>query len=111
MTCSAVSLLVPFSMEKKLPKEEFQLSFDGPPSHLALLDSIEQEPTALKLAQVNFHIKAGKELVLQDNWARLVGGTGAIKLAVGFMAGSIACFNLLIFPTATCAAEVCKLPV
>ena len=108
MTCSAVSLLVPLSMEKKSPKEEFQLSFDRP---LALLDRVEQEPTALKLAHVKFHIKAGKELVFEDNWARLVGGSGAIKLAVSFMARSIAFFNLFMFSTATCAAGACKLPV
>ena len=111
MTCSAVSLLVPLSMEKKAPKEECQLSFDRPPSYLALLDRIEQEPTALKLEQVNFHIKAGKEFVLQDNWARLVGDRGAIQLAVSFMARTIAFSNLLTFSTATCAAGVCKLPV
>lgn len=111
MTCSAVSLIVPLSMEKKSPKEEFQLSFDRPPAYLALLDRVEQEPTALKLAQVNFHIKAGKELVLQDNWARLVGGSGAIKLAVSFMARSIAFSNLFMFSTATWAAGACKLPV
>ena len=111
MTCSAVSLLVPSSKEKKAQKEEFQISFDRPPSYLALLDSIEREPTALKLDQVNFHIKAGKEFVLQDNWARLVGDRGAIKLAVSFMARTIAFSNLLIFSTATCAAGVCKLPV
>ena len=85
MTCSAVSVLVPLSIEKKAPKEEYQLSFDKPPSYLALLDSIEQKPTALKLEQINFHIKAGKEDVLQDNWARLVGDRGAIKLEVSFM--------------------------
>ncbi|KAL3163153.1 hypothetical protein ABBQ32_009563 [Trebouxia sp. C0010 RCD-2024] len=77
-----VSLLVPFSMENKAPKEECQLSFDRPPSYLALLDSIEQEPTALKLEQVNFQIKAGKEFVRQDNWTRVVGDRGAIKLAI-----------------------------
>ena len=113
MTCSAVSLLVPLSMEKKSPKEEIQLTFDWPPSYLALLDRIEQEPkpTAFKLAQVNFRIKAGKELVLQDNWARLVGGRGAIKLAVSSMARSIAFSNLFMFSIATCAAGACKLPV
>ncbi len=111
MTCSAVSLLVPSSKEKNAQKEEFQISFDRPPSYLALLDSIEREPTALKLDQVNFHIKAGKEFVFQDNWARLVGDRGAIKLAVSFMARTIAFSNLLIFSTATCAAGVCKLLV
>ena len=95
-------------MEKKSPKEEFQLSFDRP---LALLDRVEQEPTALKLAQVKLHIKAGKELVFEDNWACLVGSSGAIKLAVSFMARSIAFSNLFIFSTATCAAGACKLPV
>ena len=111
MTCSPVSLLVPLHMEKASPKEEFPLSFDRPPSYLALLDSIEQAPTALELAQVNFHIKAGKELVLKDNWARLVGDRVAIKLAVSFTARSIAFSNPLIFSTATCAVGVCKLPV
>ncbi len=119
MTCSAVSLLVPSSMEEKAQveeeeeeeEEEFQISFGRPPSYLALLGGIEQQPTALKLDQVNFHIKAGKEFVLQDNWARLVGDRGAINLAVSFMASTIAFSNLLIFSTATCAAGVCKLPV
>ena len=126
MTCSAVSLLVPSSMEEKAQVEEeeeeeeeeegeegevFQISFGRPPSYLALLGSIEQQPTALKLDQVNFHIKAGKQFVLQDNWARLVGDRGAIKLAVSFMARTIAFSNLLIFSTATCAAGVCKLLV
>ena len=93
MTCSAVSLLVPFSMENKAPKEERQLSFDRPPSYLALLDSIEQKPTALKLEQVNFQIKAGKAFVRQDNWTRVVGDRGAIKLAVSVMGRSIAFSN------------------
>ncbi|KAA6426042.1 MAG: hypothetical protein FRX49_03894 [Trebouxia sp. A1-2] len=77
-----VSLFVPFSMENKAPNEDCQLSFDRPPSYLALLDSIEQEATSLKLEQVNFQIKAGKEYVRQDNWTRLVGDRGAIKLAI-----------------------------
>ncbi len=111
MTCTAVSLLVPSSMEKEAQKKEFQISFDGPPSYLTLLGSIEQQPTALKLDQVNFHIKAGKEFVLQDNWARLVRDRGAINLAVRFMARTVAFSNLLIFSTATCAAGVCRLPV
>ena len=114
MTCSAVSLLVPFSMENKAPKEEYQLSFDRPPSYLALLDSIEQEPTALKLEQVNFQIKVGKEFVRQDNWTRVVGNRGGIKLAVSVMVRSIAFSNLLILlilSTARCAVAVCKLPV
>jgi len=98
-------------MEKEAQKEELQISFDRPPSYSALLGSIEQQSTALKLDQVNFHIKAGKEFVLQDNWARLVGDRGAINLAVSSMARTIAFSNLLIFSTATCAAGVCKLPV
>lgn len=69
-------------MENKAPKEECQLSFDRLPSYLALLDGIEQEPTALKLEQVNFQIKAGKEFVRQDNWTRVVGERGAIKLVI-----------------------------
>ena len=92
-------------MENKAPKEECQLSFDRPPSYLALLDSIEQEPTALKLEQVNFQIKAGKELVRADNWMRVVGDRGAIKLAVSVMVRSIAFSSLLVFSTATCAAD------
>ena len=107
MTCSAVSLLVPLSMEKKAPKEECRLSFDTPPSYLALLDSIEQQPTALKLEDVKFYIMAGKESVRQDNWARVVGDTGAIKLEVSFVARLIPLTNLLMFATATCAVEVC----
>ncbi|KAL0047698.1 hypothetical protein WJX82_009730 [Trebouxia sp. C0006] len=77
-----VSLVVPFSMEHKASREECQLSFGRPPSYLALLDRIEQEPTALKLEQVKFHIKAGKESVHQDNWTHLVGDRRAIKLAI-----------------------------
>lgn len=114
MTYSAVSLLVPFSMENKAPKEECQLSFDRLPSYLALLDGIEQEPTALKLEQVNFQIKAGKEFVRQDNWTHVVGDRGAIKLVVSVMVRSIAfpiLLILLILSTARCAVAVCKLPV
>ncbi|KAL3140352.1 hypothetical protein ABBQ38_004616 [Trebouxia sp. C0009 RCD-2024] len=77
-----VSLLVPFSMENKAPKEECQLSFDRPPLYLALLDRIEQEPTALKLEQVKFQIKAGKEFVHQDSWTRVVGDRHAIELVI-----------------------------
>ncbi|DBA92162.1 TPA: hypothetical protein ACH3X1_015880 [Trebouxia sp. C0004] len=69
-------------MEKKAPKAECQLSFDSPPSYLALLNCIEQEPTALKLQQVNYHIKAGKEYMLQDNWMHIVGDEGAINLTI-----------------------------
>ncbi|KAL0040302.1 hypothetical protein WJX77_002769 [Trebouxia sp. C0004] len=78
-----VSLLVPSSKEKKAQEEEVQICFDRPPSYLALLDSIERGPTALKLDQVNFHIKAGKESksVLFSRTMRLVGDRGAIKLA------------------------------
>lgn len=65
----------------------------------------------MKLEQVNFLIKAGKEFVLQDDWARLVGDRGAIKLTVSFMARSTAFSNLLIVSTERCAAGVCKLPV
>lgn len=85
---------MPVSMKKKAPKEESQLSFDRPPSYLALLDRVEQEPTALKLEQVNYHIKAGKEFVLQDNWMHLVGDRGAIKLLVSIIARSMAFSNL-----------------
>lgn len=98
MTCSAVSLLVPFSMENKAPKEECQLSFDRPPLYLALLDRIEQEPTALKLEQVKFQIKAGKEFVHQDSWTRVVGDRHAIELVVSVMLRSIAFSNLLFCP-------------
>ena len=107
MACSAVSLLVPLSMEKKAPKAERQLSFDRPPSYLALLNRIEQEPTALKLKQITYHIKAGKEYVLQNNWTRIVGDGGAIELTVSVIARSIS----FAIPTATCAVGVCKLPV
>ncbi len=105
MTCSAVSLLVPSSKEKKAQKEEFQISFDRAPPYLDLLNSIQQAPTALKLDQVNFRIKAGKEFVVQNNWARLVGDRGAIKLVVSSMARTIPVSNLLIFSTAICLLE------
>ena len=95
MTCSAVSLLVPSSQEKKAQQAEIQISFNRPPSYLALLDCIEREPTALKLDQVNFHVKLGKQFVLQHNWADLVGNRAAIKLAVSFMV--IASFFFFFF--------------
>ncbi len=82
MTCSAVSLLVQLSMDKKAAKEEYQLSFDGHPAFRDLLDCIEQEPTAVKLEKVNYIIKTGKETVLQDNWRRLISGRNAIQLTV-----------------------------
>ena len=98
-------------MEKKAPKAECQLSFDRPPTYLALLNRIEQEPKTLKLEQVKNHIKAGKEYVLQDNWTRLVGDEGAVKLAVSVIARSISFAVLLIFSIAKYAVEICKLPV
>ena len=73
-------------MEKTAPKEECQLSFDRHPLYLALLDRIEQEPSAAKFEQVNYHIKAGKEVVLEDNWMRLVGNRQTIELVVSFTA-------------------------
>ena len=98
-------------MEKKAPKAECQLSFDRPPSYLTLLNRIEQEPTTLKLKQVNYHIKAAKEYVLRDNWTRIVGDEGAIKLAVSVIARSISFAILLVSSIATYAIEVCKPPV
>lgn len=80
--CSAVTLLVPLSMDTKAVKEECQLSFDGRPSFITLLDRIEQEPTKVKLGEVNYIVKAGKETVLESTWLRLIGARDAIKLAV-----------------------------
>lgn len=82
MFCSAVTLLVPLSMDTKARKEECQLSFDGRPSFITLLDRIEQEPTAVNLEEVNYIVKAGKETVLENSWLRLIGARDAIKLAV-----------------------------
>ena len=82
MFCSAVTLLVPLSMDTKAVDEECQLSFDGRPSFITLLDRIEQEPTAVKLGKVNYIVKAGKETVLENTWLRLIGARDAFKLAV-----------------------------
>ena len=69
-------------MDAKAVEEECQLSFDGRPSFITLLDRIEQEPTAVKLVEVNYIVKAGKETVLEDSWLRLMGARDAIKLAI-----------------------------
>ena len=69
-------------MDTKAVKDECQLSFDGRPSFITLLDCIEQEPTAVKLGEVNYIVKAGKETVLENTWLRLIGARNAIKLAV-----------------------------
>ena len=53
MFCSAVTLLVPVSMNMEAVKEECQLLFDGQPSFITLLDRIEQEPKAVRLEEVN----------------------------------------------------------
>lgn len=82
MFCSAVTLLVPLSMDTKARKEECQLSFDGRPSFITLLDRIEQEPTTVNLEEVNYIVKAGKETVLENSWLRLISARDAIKLSV-----------------------------
>ena len=69
-------------MDAKAVKVECQLSFDGRPTFITLLDRIEQEPTAVKLEEVEYIVKAGKETVLEDSWLRLIGARDAIKLAV-----------------------------
>ena len=97
MTCSQPTCAIEYGEEGA--KGRVSASFDRPPSYLALLKRIEQEPTTLKLEQVNHHIKVGKEYVLQDNWTRIVGDEGAIKLAVSVIARSISFAVLLISPS------------
>ena len=102
-------------MEKKAPKEEFKLTFNRFKlkfhSYLTLLDRIEQQPTALKPEQVDFFTKVDQELVLQNNWTRLVGDRGAIELVVSFMARTVPFPGYSFAPLEPCAAGVCKLPV
>ena len=95
-------------MNAKAKKEECQLSFDGRPSFITLLDRIEQEPTKVNLGEVNYIVKAGKETVLQNTWLRLIGARDAIKLAVS----SVVSMTLIFHAFLVCCDIVfqCLLP-
>ena len=106
MFCSAVTLLVPLSMDTKARKEECQLSFDGRPSFITLLDRIEQEPTAVNLEEVDYIVEAGKETVLENSWLRLIGARDAIKLAVSSVPRMTIVFHAFLVGV-TCHIRAC----